>query len=139
MLRWLAESRRLDQALAEVVRERRIPGFGHSVYLEDDPRAAHFRRLAQQIATGEPRRWLDVAVILEERVRREHGLRANVDLYSVVFMHAAGLKDNTMLALFAVARTAGWLAHMLEQKRNNRLIRPRARYTGTLGRNWETA
>lgn len=138
MLRRLADERQLDAAIKALVAERRrIPGFGHAVYREHDPRAQHFRRLAEQTATGEARRWLEAAVMLDEAVLAERGLRANVDLYSVVFMHAAGLKDNAMLALFAVARTAGWLAHMLEQKQNNRLIRPRARYTGSLRRAWD--
>jgi citrate synthase len=139
LLRRLAEAPRLDSAIAGVLAEgQRLPGFGHAVYAEGDPRAAHFRRLTDQIATGEARRWLQTAVALEERVTRERGLHANVDLYGAAFMHAAGLRDNAMLALFAVARASGWLAHMLEQKRNNRLIRPRARYTGSLGRSWET-
>ncbi len=140
LLRRLAEARRLPEAIDELLAERqRIPGFGHSVYAGDDPRALHFRRLADHIATGEARRWLEAAVLLDERVHRQFGLYANVDLYAVAFMHAAGLKDSSMVALFAVARTAGWLAHMLEQKRNNRLIRPRARYTGTTGRSWDSA
>jgi citrate synthase len=139
LLRSLALAPRLDTAISSVLAEAtRIPGFGHSVYQDGDPRAAHFRRLAEQIAAGEARRWLDVASALEERVLRERHLHANADLYSVVFMHAAGLRDQAMLALFAVARTAGWIAHMLEQHRNNRLIRPRARYTGGFGRSWET-
>ncbi len=139
MLRSLAEARRLDTAIDSVLDEwPRIPGFGHSVYQEGDPRAAHFRRLAEQIAMGEARRWLEAAFALEERVLRERGLHANVDLYAVAFMHAAGLRDSAILALFAVSRTAGWIAHMLEQRRNNRLIRPRARYTGAIGRSWET-
>ncbi len=139
LLRHLAEARRLDDAIPAVLAAgQRLPGFGHAMYTEGDPRAAHFRRLTEQIATGEARRWLDAAVALEQRMARERGLHANVDLYGAAFMHAAGLKDSAMLALFAVARTSGWLAHMLEQKRNNRLIRPRARYTGSTGRSWET-
>lgn len=137
LIRQLADARSLPTAVDELVAsKRRIPGFGHSVYLEGDPRAAHFRHLAEQIATGEARRWIEAAIALEERIWREHGLHANIDLYGTVFMHAAGFKDQAMVALFAVARTAGWLAHMLEQYENNRLIRPRAHYTGTLDRAW---
>jgi citrate synthase len=138
LLRSLADARRFDTAIDSLLAERRrIPGFGHSVYQEGDPRAAHFRRLADRVATGEARRWLDAAAALEARILPERGLHANVDLYGAAFMHAAGLKDNAMLALFAVSRTAGWLAHMLEQKRDNRLIRPRARYIGSIGRGWD--
>jgi citrate synthase len=138
LLRRLAEARNLPTALNELMASKqRIPGFGHSVYLEGDPRAAHFRHLAEQIATGEARRWIDAAFALEELVKRDYGLHANIDLFGTAFMHAAGIKDQAMVALFAVARTAGWLAHMLEQYENNRLIRPRAHYTGTLDRSWE--
>jgi citrate synthase len=138
LLRRLAEARHLPTALNEVLAgRRRIPGFGHTVYRGGDPRAAHFRRLAEHVATGESRRWIEAALALEERVRDEHGLHANVDFYGTAFMHAAGFKDHAMVALFAVARTAGWLAHMLEQYENNRLIRPRAHYTGTLDRAWD--
>lgn len=140
LLRQLTESRRVVDAVdALVTPGRRIPGAGHAVYSGGDPRAVYFRRLAEHIAGGEARRWIEAAILLEERAQERLGLAANADLYAVAFMHAAGLKDNAMLAFFAVARTAGWLAHMLEQKRNNRLIRPRARYTGVLGRSWEDA
>ncbi len=139
LLRRLADRPHLDTAIDAVLTEKqRIPGFGHTVYKGGDPRAGHFRRLAEQIATGESQRWLQAAAALEERVLAERGLYANVDLYAVTFMHAAGLEDSAMLGFFAVARTAGWLAHMLEQRQNNRLIRPRARYTGMVGRSWES-
>ncbi len=137
MLRRIAEARPIEAGVTAVLAEhRQLPGFGHTVYVDGDPRAIRFRQLAEHIATGESRRWLDAANMLAQRVERERGLHANVDLYAVVFMHAAGFRDPTMLAFFAIARTAGWLAHMIEQHHNNRLIRPRARYTGTLGREW---
>jgi citrate synthase len=138
MLRRIVEARPMEAMIASTVADSPvIPGFGHAVYRGGDPRAVRFRQLAEHIATGEARRWLDAATALEARVERERGLHANVDLYAVVFMHAAGFRAPTMLAFFAVARSAGWLAHMLEQQHNNRLIRPRARYTGKLGRAWE--
>ena len=138
LLRQLADSRQLDAAITSVLATTaRVPGFGHSVYTAGDPRAQHFRALAEEIATGEARRWVDAAAQLERRVLRERRMHANVDLYAATFMHAAGLKDSMMLPFFAVARTAGWLAHMLEQRENNRLIRPRARYTGELDQVWE--
>jgi citrate synthase len=137
MLRQIVEARPMEVAIEGVLRARdHIPGFGHSVYLGGDPRATLFRQLAEHIAVGEARRWLEAATALERRIERERGLHANVDLYAVVFMHAVGFRAPTMLAFFAVARTAGWVAHMIEQHHNNRLIRPRARYTGTFDRTW---
>lgn len=138
MLRQLVEARPIGPAIDILMREQQfIPGFGHTVYVGGDPRATIFRQLAEHIATGEARRWLEAAQALEKRVKQERGLHANVDLYGVVFMHAVGLRVPTMLAFFAVSRTAGWIAHMMEQHHNNRLIRPRARYTGTLDHTWE--
>ena len=126
----------IDALLAQ---SQRIPGFGHSVYRGGDPRAAIFRTLALEIATDETGRWLRIADILADRMERERGLYGNVDLYGVVFLHAAGITDEMMLGIFAIARTAGWLAHMLEQRGNNRLIRPRAHYSGRLDRRWDEA
>lgn len=138
MLRRIAEASHFPTAIDRLLGSGgRVPGFGHTVYRSGDPRAAHFHRLADQTATGEARRWLEVAEILEERILLEQRLYANVDLYGAVFMHAAGFRDNAMVAFFAVARIAGWIAHMLEQSHNNRLIRPRARWTGVIGRGWD--
>ena len=138
LLRRMVEAPHLPTAIDRLlVADDRVPGFGHTVYQSGDPRAVHFRRLADQVATGEARRWIEAAEMLEQRLLRDRRLYANVDLYGAVFMHAAGFRDDAMVAFFAVARVAGWIAHMLEQSNNNRLIRPRARWTGVLGREWE--
>jgi citrate synthase len=138
LLRGLAAATNSETEIERILAlTQRIPGFGHSVYRGGDPRAGHFRRLAKQIAQHDASRWLELALRLEERVLQERGLYSNVDLYAVTFLHAAGIPDDMMIGVFAVARTAGWLGHMLEQRHNNRLIRPRAHYSGQVGRQWE--
>lgn len=138
LLRSLASATDPEVAIGELVANTRtIPGFGHSVYRTRDPRADHFRTLTEQIIQHDTSHWLDLAMRLETQVFKKRGLYSNVDLYAVTFLHAAGIADDMMIGIFAVARTAGWLAHMLEQRHNNRLIRPRAHYEGQFGRKWE--
>lgn len=106
-------------------------GFGHPVYRGEDPRTPTARRLAQAAcaATGTTATF-DLARAVEESIVRRTGLRANVDYYLTVVYLAAGLPVAAFAPLFAVARTSGWIAHVLEQARDPELIRPRATYAG---------
>jgi citrate synthase len=114
----------------------RFSGFGHRVYKVNDPRAAHLRRMAQTLARENPRtaNWLAVAEQVREVVAAEKGLPVNVDYYSTLVYQSMGIPVDLNLCLFAIARMAGWTAHALEQYADNRLIRPRAEYTGASGR-----
>ena len=67
---------------------------------------------------------------IEEIVTSEKALPPNVDFYSASIYHCLGIDHDLFTPIFAVSRTSGWLAHILEQYDNNRLIRPRAEYTG---------
>ena len=110
---------------------KKIMGFGHRVYRTDDPRATHLRQLSQQL--GEERgetKWYDISRQVEQTVQAEKGLYANVDFYSASTYHNMGIPTDLFTPVFAVSRMAGWTAHILEQYGNNRLIRPRAEYTG---------
>jgi citrate synthase len=115
-------------ALADKVR---IMGFGHRVYRVEDPRAKHLRRLAWELGrqTGD-----DGAVRILDTIARvvseEKHLFPNVDLYSGAAYRALGVPTDQFTPIFALSRVAGWTAHVLEQHGNNRLIRPRAEYTG---------
>ena len=120
------------QAALEV--GQRIPGFGHRVYHGPDPRALVFRQLAARV--GGQQRWLPVADAVAEAVYAHKGLYPNTDLYSVVFLQALGFQVELATAVFALGRMAGWTAHILEQYANNRLIRPRAQYTGPEAAEW---
>src|ERR671911_319333 len=111
----------------------RLMGFGHRVYRAEDPRARVLRRTAREI--GAPR--LEVAERLEEAALAELAARkpdrvlaTNVEFWSAVVLDFAGIPPELFTPMFASARVAGWSAHILEQKREGRLIRPTANYVG---------
>jgi citrate synthase len=133
----------LDEVAAEGDAERwvkraldsgeRLMGFGHRVYRAEDPRARVLRRTAREI--GAPR--LDVAEELERAALTElkarkpdRVLATNVEFWSAVVLDYASVPPELFTPMFACARVAGWAAHILEQKRDGRLIRPTARYVG---------
>jgi citrate synthase len=115
---------------------RRIMGIGHRVYKTQDPRAAVLLMRAEAMsATGDGGRWYEIARALDERARSdpyfiERSLYANVDYYSAVILQEAGIPVDQFTCVFAMSRVAGWMAHVMEQWADNRLIRPRAEYTG---------
>jgi len=118
-------------------RGERIMGFGHRVYRAEDPRARLLRRTAREL--GSPR--IEVAEALEraalEELKRRHPervLATNVEFWSAVVLDIAEIPPQLTPAMFACARVAGWSAHILEQKRTGRLIRPSARYVGPVTR-----
>jgi citrate synthase len=120
----------INEALA---RKEKIMGFGHRVYKNGDPRAKHLRRMSQQLGQlkGDTR-WYDMSVVIDEVVTREKGLLPNVDFYSASTYYYMGIPIELFTPIFACSRVSGWIAHVLEQYNDNRLIRPRAEYTGPL-------
>ena len=118
-------------------RKERLMGFGHRVYRAYDPRAAVLRDTCKRL--GAPR--YDVAVELEKAAiaelaerHPERRMETNVDFWAAVLLDFADVPGDMMTPLFVCARTAGWSAHVLEQKRTGRLIRPSARYVGPAAR-----
>lgn len=111
--------------------KEKIMGFGHRVYKDGDPRAKHLREMSAQLAkvTGEEK-WYSISAAVEQKVRGEKGLLPNVDFYSASVYHSLGIQHDLFTPIFAVSRVSGWIAHILEQYENNRLIRPRAEYIG---------
>jgi citrate synthase len=127
-----AAPERIEQTIkARLARKEKIPGFGHRVYRTIDPRAVHLRRMSQDLGrrSGQPQ-WYDVSERIEAVVKAEKKLNPNVDFYSASTYHALGIPIELFTPIFAVSRCSGWTAHVLEQLANNRLIRPRAEYTG---------
>ncbi|HKS41103.1 MAG TPA: citrate synthase [Blastocatellia bacterium] len=114
--------------------KQKIMGFGHRVYRTTDPRATHLSEMSRQLGqrTGETK-WYDMSKRMEEVVNREKGLNANVDFYSASTYYALGIPTDLFTPIFACSRISGWTAHVLEQYKNNRLIRPRAEYVGPRG------
>jgi citrate synthase len=111
--------------------KQKISGFGHRVYHTEDPRATHLRRMSEELgkAAGNTK-WFDMSRKIEIFVKQEKKLNANVDFYSASTYTTLGIDIDLFTPIFAISRISGWAAHVLEQHDDNRLIRPRADYTG---------
>jgi citrate synthase len=114
-----------------LAQKKKIPGFGHRVYHTEDPRATHLRTMSRDLGTssGETK-WFDYSQKIEEFVKGDKKLNANVDFYSASTYHTLGIDVDLFTPVFAVSRISGWTAHVIEQLEDNRLIRPRADYIG---------
>ena len=127
-----ATGERIDDFVrGKFARKEKIAGFGHRVYKTEDPRATHLRQMSRDLgkragSTG----WFDMSQRIEALVKSEKKLNANVDFYSASTYYTLGIPIDLYTPIFAVSRMSGWTAHILEQYANNRLIRPRADYTG---------
>ena len=137
VLPMIEEVERTDNATAVVRkvldRGERLMGFGHRVYRAKDPRARVLRRLCKEL--GAPRH--DVAVALEQAAlaeladrRPDRVIETNVEFWAAVILDFAQVPPHMMPGMFTCARTAGWCAHITEQKRTGRLVRPVAQYVG---------
>jgi citrate synthase len=114
-------------------RHERLMGFGHRVYRAEDPRARVLRRTCKEL--GAPRfeaaQALEQAALAELRERRpDRPIETNVEFWAAVILDFAEVPPHMMPAMFSSARTAGWSAHIMEQKKTGRLVRPSARYIG---------
>jgi citrate synthase len=111
--------------------KKKVPGFGHRVYHTEDPRATHLRVMSRDLgkSSGQPQ-WYEMSEKIEQFVKMEKKLNANVDFYSASTYHVLGLDEDLFTPIFAVSRISGWAAHVIEQLDDNRLIRPRADYVG---------
>jgi citrate synthase len=143
VMKTLLEIGSADRAAAWVrdalAQRRKIMGFGHRVYRTADPRAAQLRVMAAQLgaAAGQPQ-WAEIQRIMEDVMLAERRLYCNVDFYSATLYYAMGIPLELYTPIFALGRVSGWCAHVLEQHADNRLIRPRAEYTGPMNRKWAT-
>jgi len=135
VIQMLLKTKSPDEAVAKVkadlANKVKVPGFGHRVYHVLDPRAIHLKALSEQLgkSTGHTDLY-EKSSRVEQAVRESKGLNANVDFYSASCYYSLGIPIDLFTPIFAVSRMSGWTAHILEQYRNNRLIRPRADYTG---------
>jgi citrate synthase len=111
--------------------KKKISGFGHRVYHTEDPRATHLRRFSEQLGkdSGDSK-WFDMSRKIELFVKDAKKLNANVDFYSASTYTMLGIDIDLFTPIFAISRISGWAAHVIEQHDDNRLIRPRADYTG---------
>jgi citrate synthase len=127
-----AAPERVDEFIrGKLARKEKIPGFGHRVYRTEDPRATHLRQMSRELGKRSGNTsWFDMSQRIEGLVKSEKKLNPNVDFYSASVYYALGIPIDLYTPIFAVSRMSGWTAHVLEQYANNRLIRPRADYTG---------
>ncbi|MSO24046.1 MAG: citrate synthase [Acidobacteria bacterium] len=111
--------------------KKKISGFGHRVYHTEDPRATHLRGMSKELcASSGNGKWFEMSRLIEEMMKSEKNINANVDFYSATVYYTLGIAVDLFTPIFAVSRISGWTAHILEQLGNNRLIRPRAEYLG---------
>ncbi len=115
----------------KLARKERIMGFGHRVYKTIDPRAVILRDMVEDLSEERgQRKWYEISTAIMETMEKEKGLYANVDYFSASIYHMLGIDSDLFTPIFALSRVSGWTAHLLEQWRDNRLIRPRAEYIG---------
>lgn len=132
MLLKIDDPSKVDAYVHDVFQQKqKIPGFGHRVYRTEDPRATHLRRMSREATqrVGQAK-WYEMSARIEELVKTEKKLNPNVDFYSASTYYVIGMPIDLFTPFFGVSRVSGWTAHILEQYSNNRLIRPRAEYTG---------
>jgi citrate synthase len=138
MLEEIGEVERAEEWVRDALaRKHKIMGFGHRVYKTEDPRATHLRRLARELGerAGDTK-WYEISIRVEKVVMEEKGLYPNVDFYAASVYHSLGIPTDLMTPVFALARMAGWTAHVREQYADNRLIRPESEYIGPVDRHY---
>lgn len=118
----------LEDALAQ---KKKIMGIGHRVYKVLDPRAPHLKAMGIKLSNelGEPK-WIQMSERIATVMKERKGLNANVDFYSATVYYSLGIPTDLFTPIFAIARTSGWTAHVLEQLADNRLFRPLSEYVG---------
>jgi citrate synthase len=122
----------LNQALQE---KKKIMGFGHRVYKVTDPRAKHLKRMSKEWGErAQEKKWFIMSEKIESLMMEKKGINPNVDFYSASTYYTMGIEPDMYTPIFAVARMVGWTAHVIEQLKDNRLMRPEANYTGPLGK-----
>lgn len=141
----IGEAGRAEAVLrAKLARRERLMGFGHRVYRTRDPRAEVLAAAAEQLyrRAGDMRLYTLAREVeaVAVRVLAEHypdrRLQTNVEFYTALLLHGLGLPPELFTPTFALSRLAGWIAHIFEQRRESRIIRPESEYVGARGRTW---
>lgn len=135
VIKMLMEIGEVDQAIPyikeKIKNKEKVMGMGHRVYKEGDPRARFLKEMSKKLTKRtDQEKWYEMSELIEEYMKEEKGLPANVDFYSATTYHSLGIEHDLFTPIFAMSRTSGWVAHILEQYDNNRLIRPRSNYVG---------
>ena len=118
-------------------RKEKIMGFGHAVYRTIDPRARVLKALSADVCErAGDLSWFEISNAIEATVAEQRGLYPNVDFYAASVYHALGIPTDLMTPIFALARMAGWTAHVREQYADNKVIRPGSEYVGPKDRTY---
>ena len=132
MLQEIGDEENVEAWVTEqLAQKQKIMGIGHRVYKVLDPRAPHLRAMAVELSEklGEPK-WIRMSEKIAAIMKERKGLNANVDFYSATVYYSLGIPTDMFTPIFAIARTSGWTAHILEQLADNRLYRPLSEYVG---------
>ncbi len=132
MLNEIGSPQKVDSYIEEALaNKRKIMGIGHRIYKVLDPRAPHLKKMARKLTEelGEPK-WIEMSERIAQLMEEKKGLNANVDFYSATVYYSLGLPTDLFTPIFAIARTSGWTAQVLEQLEDNRLYRPLTKYVG---------
>jgi citrate synthase len=135
MLQEIGSLENVDAFVADCLEnKKKVMGIGHRVYKVLDPRALKLRKMVLKMGEhiAEPK-WIQMSDKIAEIMLNEKGLHANVDFYSASVYYSLEIPIDLFTPIFAIARTSGWTAHVLEQMADNRLIRPQSDYIGPEG------
>lgn len=138
MLEEIGTASNVEAYISEkLANKEKIMGFGHRVYKNGDPRAKHLQKMSRELGKiTNNMNWYDMSIQIEEMVTGQKGLKPNVDFYSASVYTSLEIPRDLFTPIFAISRVSGWTAHILEQYENNRLIRPRAEYTGPVNQKY---
>jgi citrate synthase len=138
MLLKIGSTDKIDDFIEQALQNKeKIMGFGHRVYKEGDPRAKFLKNMSLELGKlkGDTR-WYEMSVKIEKMMAEEKKLLPNVDFFSASTYYSLGIPIELFTPVFTVSRMSGWLAHILEQLSDNRLIRPRAEYIGPVDQHY---
>jgi len=117
---------------------KKVPGFGHRVYKTFDPRATFLRKMSKQLGeAAHDTQWYEMSERIIPIVKKLKDKDPNVDFFSASAYYTMGIPLDLFTPIFAIARVAGWTAHIMEQHKNNRIIRPTDDYVGPFDRKVE--
>jgi citrate synthase len=132
MLQEIGTPEKVDAWVADkLAKKEKIMGMGHAVYKVLDPRAPHLKAMAMKLGQelGETK-WVEMSDRIAAIVKKEKNLNANVDFYSATVYYSLGIPTDLFTPIFAIARTAGWTGHVIEQMKDNKIFRPSSEYVG---------
>ena len=127
-----SEKAATDMVNGKLSRKEVIMGFGHRIYKNGDPRNAVFKELSHQLSLkpeGKPHLY-SISNHIEGMMEEKKGMYANADFYAASAYHQVGIPTYLFTPLFVIARTSGWIAHIVEQRSQNKIIRPSSAYVG---------